>query len=443
MSQLQGDEPIPSRAETKGSKNSLHSQIQGYSGPNLPKEIWAHIHSLLPMRDAAQVACVSQDFVRSWRCRPHLIFNTETLGLNQSTCREDDIMRNFTDRVDNILKNHSGIGVKKLKFWFGIACNNKDLCYLDHLDNWLQIAVKPGIEELQLRLSTFNARYNFPCSLLSGGTASSLRSLYLGSCGFHPTLTSGCLRSLIKLELYGVCIEEEELKCLLSNTPSLEWLDVKFCYPITSLRIPYLQQLSYLGVSCKKKHMVQSIENKAPNLSSFYFQDEISVLFLLGDTLLQIKKLHMACKNAALYALTELPSSMPSLETLTIHSHGEEANTPMVVSKFLHLRFLSISTSGSAFDLWFVTNFLYAAPSLETLVVSVGGTIFADPSGLKVMPKHHHEKLKSVQILGFSSAKCVVEFTHYILESAPLLKCLTLDTTFGVPRCSVPETSKC
>ncbi|CAL5009097.1 unnamed protein product [Urochloa decumbens] len=343
MSQLQGDEPIPSRAETKGSEKSLDSQIQGYSGPNLPKEIWGHIHSLLPMRDAAQVACVSQDFVRSWRSRPNLIFNTQTLGLNESTSREDGIMRNFVDRVNNILKNHSGIGVKTLKIRFDVAY--KDLFYLDHLDNWLQIAVKPGIEELRLVLSTSSVRYNFPCSLLSGGVATSLRSLCLDTCGFHPTLTSGCLRSLTRLEIYGVCIEEDELRCLLSNTPALECLDVRGCYPITSLKIPCLQQLSYLGVACREKYMVQSIQNKAPNLSSFYFQDEIRVLLLLGNTLLQIKKLHMACKNATLYALTKLPSSMPSLETLTIYSHGEEANAPMVASKFVHLRSLSICTS--------------------------------------------------------------------------------------------------
>jgi hypothetical protein len=75
--------------------------------------------------------------------------------------------------------------------------------------------------------------------------------------------------------MYGVCIEEDELRCLLSNTPALEWLDVRGCYPITSFRI-----LSYLGITCREKYMVQSIQNKAPNLSSFCFQDEIRVLLL-------------------------------------------------------------------------------------------------------------------------------------------------------------------
>jgi hypothetical protein len=122
------------------------------------QEIWAHIHSLLPMRNAAQVACVSQDFVRSWRSRPNLIFYREALGLNVTTSREDGIMRNFVDRINNILKNHSGIGVKTLKFSFQLAFKYNNLCFLDHLDNWRQIAVKPGIEKLQLLLSTFTVR---------------------------------------------------------------------------------------------------------------------------------------------------------------------------------------------------------------------------------------------------------------------------------------------
>jgi hypothetical protein len=278
------------------------------------------------MRDAAQAACVSRDFLSSWRSRPNLIFNKLTFGLNQSICPKDDtIMRNFTNRVDYILKNHMGIGVKILKIWFGLAHTDKDLCYLDHLDSWLWIAVKPGIEELQLALfSSLSKRYNFPCLLLSGGTATSLRSLYLGACEFHPTAATGCVRSLKRLELYGVCIEEEELRCFLSNTPALECLDVRCCYPITSLRIPCLQHLSHLGISCKEKYMMQSIQSKAPNLSSFYFEDEIRILLLLGDdTLLRIKTLHMVCKNAAWFALTELPSSTPSLETLVISSWGE------------------------------------------------------------------------------------------------------------------------
>jgi len=44
--------------------------------------------------------------------------------------------------------------------------------------------------------------------------------------------------------------------------------------------------------------------------------------FSLGETL-QMKKMDMDCPNAVHYALTELPSIMPNLETLVIGSPTE------------------------------------------------------------------------------------------------------------------------
>uniref|UniRef100_A0A0A8Y4J5 At1g61320/AtMIF1 LRR domain-containing protein n=1 Tax=Arundo donax TaxID=35708 RepID=A0A0A8Y4J5_ARUDO len=53
-----------------------------------------------------------------------------------------------------------------------------------------------------------------------------------------------------------------------------------------------------------------------------------------------------------------------------------------------------------------------------------------------MVPGHHHDKLKHVEIINFSSAKGLVELTCYILESTTSLECLTLDTTHGLRRCS-------
>ena len=57
-------------------------------------------------------------------------------------------------------------------------------------------------------------------------------------------------------------------------------------------------------------------------------------------------------------------------------------------------------------------------------------SIFVD-SQLRHMPEHHHGHLKSVKISGFSSAKCLIELTCYILKNAVSLECLTLDTICG------------
>jgi hypothetical protein len=59
------------------------------------------------------------------------------------------------------------------------------------------------------------------------------------------------------------------------------------------------------------------------------------------------------------------------------------------------------------------------------------------------MPKHHHVKLKFVEITNFTSARTLVKLTCYIVDSAKSLERLTLDTTKGSPRCSDKKPSSC
>jgi len=142
------------------------------------QDIWRHIHSLMPMRDAAQAACVSHAFLQSWRCHPNLIFCGTTLGMNKKACGNDEIARDFSSKVDRILKNHSGIGVKKLVIDMSGYCTASDSC---HLNRWLLTAVTPGIEELAIILP-METKYNFPCSLLSNGSGDSIRYIHLAGC---------------------------------------------------------------------------------------------------------------------------------------------------------------------------------------------------------------------------------------------------------------------
>ncbi|KAF8729579.1 hypothetical protein HU200_017523 [Digitaria exilis] len=440
---------VASRAKRKRpseqDENSLGSQIKGYSGSKLPEDIWCFIHSLLPMRDAAQAACVSQAFLRSWICHPKLHFSENTLlGSNKNARQNDDKVRDFNSRIDCILKNHSGIGLKALKFEYPSVYNGNS-CHLAHLDSWLQIAVKPGIEELSLRM-TVDGAYNFPCSLLSGETGDQLRYLSLAGCQLHSIVRLGCLRRLTRLQLTMVHITSSELECLLSSSFALETFELRSCDSIVCLKIPCLQQLSYLEVvTCTN---LKVIESKAPNLCSFWFAGGFQVKLSLGETW-RIKKLHRHCSNFAFYARTELPSTMPNLESLTIRSDIEMVSTPMVPSKFLHLKFLSIAIGGVTFDYLSLISFLDAAPLLETFIVEVMRewkkrvSVFEDRSDLRMMPGHHHSKLKHVKIIKFSSAKSVAELICQILESATSLECLTLDTTHGMPRCSVNKTGKC
>jgi len=268
------------------------------------QDIWCYIHSLMPMRSAARAACVSRAFLRSWRCHPNLTFSPRTLRLNKK--------RYFCSKVDQILKRHSGIGVKKL---------NIQMCegYNGYLDSWLQVAVKSGIEELSLKIPMI-AKYSFPCSLLSNGSGDSIRYLHFTGCSFRPTTELGCLRSLTKLHLYHVSFTGDELGCLLSNSFALEVLGIRYCDGIGCLKVPCtLQRLRYLEVlGCCKLEM---IESKAPNIFSFDYEGK-RIQLSLGETL-QMKELRLSFSGAVHYVCVELPSSMPNLKVATISSRRE------------------------------------------------------------------------------------------------------------------------
>uniref|UniRef100_A0ACD6AS85 Uncharacterized protein n=1 Tax=Avena sativa TaxID=4498 RepID=A0ACD6AS85_AVESA len=193
--------------------SSQSGKTDVYSGPNLPEDMWHHIHSLMHLKDAARAACLSQSFRCSWKRHPNLILSRDTLGWD--VCApEKETARDFRMKIDHILRNHSGTGVRKLSLRMVPNYNAEDR---DSIDRWLQFAVTPAIEELTLTLSADSDKYKFPCTLLSNGIGDSLRRLYLADCFFHPSSGLCCLRSLTKLELYNVHIMGDELWSLLSK----------------------------------------------------------------------------------------------------------------------------------------------------------------------------------------------------------------------------------
>ncbi|KAL6631019.1 hypothetical protein ACP70R_028359 [Stipagrostis hirtigluma subsp. patula] len=185
------------------------------------------------------------------------------------------------------------------------------------------------------------------------------------------------------------------------------------------------------------------IEIKAPNVSSFDFYHEYKQMAELSfQEPLQMKDLRVSRPGAIDYALGKLPSIMPNLETLSLGSHWLVMNTPTAPRKFLHLKHLSLYVEASpAYDYLSLVSCLEAAPSLETFNLAlpqqhkeINSIIGEDPSNLRKMSEHNHTKLKTVKITRFFSAKSLVELTCHILENAPSLNHLTLDTTIGFPR---------
>lgn len=296
--------------------------------PDLPEEIWHHIHSLVPMRDAARAACVSRSFLNSWRCHPNLTFTDETMcsketllkGTTDPNYRRN--IREYNNNIDCILEKHRDVGVKTFELEFYDPYNTK---YYNRLNNWLQIAITPVMEKLTLTLSSGKAKYEFPCSLLSDRSGNMIRHLDLANCILHPTVNLN-LRCLTVLVLYEVRITGGELGCLLSNSFGLEKLTLLHCHDMIRLEVPcLLQRLCHFEVfECPG---LQVIENKAPNISFFEYTGDEVVQLSLGESL-QVKCLKLGYRSAIGHAIDKLHSSVPNLETLIVISPTEIVNAP-------------------------------------------------------------------------------------------------------------------
>lgn len=118
----------------------------------------------------------------------------------------------------------------------------------------------------------------------------------------------------------------------------------------------------------------------------------------------------------------------------------------MVADKFLDIKHLNIHLGEDyddavtpTYDYLSLASFLDACPVLESFTLSVDqsdmqhDSVFGDPSlGLRQILQHKHERLKTVQIIGFCPAKSMVELTCDILKNATSLESLTLDCIYGV-----------
>jgi hypothetical protein len=72
-------------------------------------------------------------------------------------------------------------------------------------------------------------------------------------------------------------------------------------------------------------------------------------------------------------------------------------------------------------------------------------SILGDSSyDLRKMPGHLHGNIRDVQIIGFCSARSIVELTCHILENAKSLECITLSTFYnGEILCSYRKNGEC
>ncbi|KAM0842927.1 hypothetical protein ACQ4PT_058038 [Festuca glaucescens] len=155
----------------------------------------------------------------------------------------------------------------------------------------------------------------------------------------------------------------------------------------------------------------------------------------------------------AKFCLMSVPSFHLSLGmSRGLHCCPVNVNTPMLPHKLLHLKSLEIKLHRSGespiYDIFSVVSFLDASPALESFILHaerdaiIHDCVAWDDLYPRGESAYKHNCLRRVKITGFHSAKSLIKFVIHILESAPSLESLMLDTTHGYGQ-KAGDASKC
>ncbi|KAG2656115.1 hypothetical protein PVAP13_1KG057100 [Panicum virgatum] len=179
---------------------------------DLPMDILHSMVSRLPIRQAAKTSILSSHWKYVWCWRTNLEFSFKSLvykkgsGIPLSHISEYV----FIQRVDAILRQHSGVGVEKLEIEFSPLHHE----HAEHIDTWVKFAIASKTKQLILDFLVQRhgkEPYTFPFQLFDATNGSHLQFMKLGSISLKQPANIKFFLNLKKLELVDVNITDEEL----------------------------------------------------------------------------------------------------------------------------------------------------------------------------------------------------------------------------------------
>ncbi|KAL6636926.1 hypothetical protein ACP70R_024498 [Stipagrostis hirtigluma subsp. patula] len=451
----------------RNSKQHLHGAIaKRREAPevplcNLPLEILSQILSRLPISDAIRTSVLSRKWKYVWRGHTNLTFDSATMrryyfkGPTESGIVSD---KEFIARVNTVLHQHSGLGVEHMEVKHML--NNK---HGDHVDGWVNFAIASKTKELIIDLSGGHKMslssdllygiqrvreepYHLPSQLFSADNGSCLRFLDLTSVFLQLPADFNGFMNLKNLTLVDVGITDEDVQCMLSRCNRLEFFEIAYCRLVTGIRMPHpSKQLKHLLVD--RCPLLQVIELNCSPTALVYTGNMVPFIFASTSKLTNICIKFLTSHPCLYYMVTGFPSTLPSLETLTLHcAEVERTVLPRTSFKFTNLRHLSLELvlSGDEereTDLLDYGYLLEVAPFMETLELHMWMNCRRKPyrkedGELRIHPPHQHAHLKSVRISGFFGQKDQVELALHILRSSVVLKKMEITPRVEISDCA-------
>lgn len=214
--------------------------------------------------------------------------------------------------------------------------------HADHIDRWVNFAIASKTKELVVDLSGQDKGsfftdlthsnciriikeppYNLPPQLLGLNYGSYLRCLELTTVSLQlPADFKGFLDLKI-LSLVDMSITDEDVQRMLSKCNLLEFLEISYCEMVTSIRMLHpLDRLKHLVVDICPN--LQEIELNCSPTTLKYSGTMVPLIFASTSRLTNISIVFINYQSAISYIITGFPSTLPRLETLTLHCGERE-----------------------------------------------------------------------------------------------------------------------
>ncbi|KAM0919905.1 hypothetical protein ACQ4PT_007896 [Festuca glaucescens] len=239
---------------------------------------------------------------------------------------------------------------------------------------------------------------------------------------------------------------EEDLENMLCSCCKLERLGLVRCHLNDELRVTQpLSHLQYLQVICCR---ITKIEFLAAKLSTFVY-DGFCIPFALHHAS-KLENAKISFIGAILqHAAESLLNGLPNVQNLTLQLALQRLETrwmlncPRMFSQLRHVQLMLIIPYGDTDKILYLVSFLRAVPLIEKLEVHFHGipTLwFANDGPLRQeIPSCEYTHLNNIHVMGFRAARGQVEFLLHVLENAPAVQVVTLDTGIFVKKDHLPQ----
>ncbi|XP_062005450.1 F-box protein At4g09920-like isoform X2 [Rosa rugosa] len=375
----------------------------------LPDEILVIILSGLPVRDAQATSILSRRWRYMWASITTLNFDDE-----KNLCRLYELSRiypegkelkklRYVDWVDSVLKLHRAPNIEQFRVSFDIGPRSS-------IDEWIQFAMKKGVQMLELDFLEYPAHsrsssYALRQNVLGIRKGSGLNPLCSDVPSEHISEYVG-FKSLKVLDLKSVDVAGNVLEDILSNCSVLERLSMSDSSKLVNLRvISPSTALKYLVI--QRCYKIKRIEISDANLVSFVYDTDEAFIYDADEVDLLLNNLPLLVEVSLggihsldfLEVFSRISCCLAQLEILNLNNLSLSYKSESVFPTLSNLKHLEL-----AFDekdnggLLQLASFIKASPLLHTLVLQLNcislSLITKGPFPNKKAAKCSHDNLK-------------------------------------------------